>query len=118
MADVKKPTTADEIALLKEQIAALTAQMQPVTVSKGPTPEEAAIANEPVTLSIPKDKDHMDDVIVMVNGKAYQIQRGKRVEVPRFVAEVLWNSQDQMADAADYMAGLQDDFDDKSSKML
>lgn len=114
--EITKTAQADEIELLKQQIAALQEKVGPV-VANGPTPEEAAYANELVEIRLPKDRDHTDDVCVMVNGKAYLIQRGKKVEVPRFVAEVWWNAQDQEADAADFINGLQDDFDEKSSML-
>lgn len=102
----KKLTQAEEIAILKEKLEALEASDIPKVKRRGPTKEEAEIANELVPITIPKDRDHMDDVVVMVNGKAYQIQRGKSVEVPRFVAEVIWNSWKQEADTADYVKGV------------
>lgn len=114
----KKLTQAEEIAILKEKLEALEASDIPKVKRRGPTKEEAEIANELVPITIPKDRDHMDDVVVMVNGKAYQIQRGKSVEVPRFVAEVIWNSWKQEADTADYVNGLQDEFESKSKEML
>lgn len=118
MAEAKKLTQAEEIAILRAELEELKAQTRPINKRRGQTPEEEAEANELVPLIIPKDRDHMEDVVILVNGKAYQIQRGERVEVPRFVAEVLWNSQKQEAMAADYLAGLQDDFDNKSKEML
>lgn len=119
----KKLTQAEEIAILREKLEALEAEKleasdRPRVKRRGPTKEEAEIANELVPITIPKDRDHMDDVVVMVNGKAYQIQRGKSVEVPRFVAEVIWNSWKQEADTADYVNGLQDEFESKSKEML
>ena len=119
----KKLTQAEEIAILREKLEALEAEKleasdRPRVKRRGPTKEEAAIANELVPITIPKDRHHMDDVVVMVNGKAYQIQRGKSVEVPRFVAEVIWNSWKQEADTADYVNGLQDEFESKSKEML
>lgn len=114
--EIVKNTQADEIELLKQQLAALQEKVAPV-VSNGPTPEEARYANELVEIKLSKDRDHMDDVCVMVNGKAYLIQRGKTVKVPRFVAEVWWNAQDQEADAADFINDLQDDFYEKSSML-
>lgn len=40
-------------------------------------------------------KQYKDDLYVAVNGKNYQIQRGVEVEVPRYVAEVIANSDKQ-----------------------
>lgn len=41
-----------------------------------------------------------EDINVIINGKAWQIQRGKEVEIPESVYEVIKNSQD-MQDEAD-----------------
>lgn len=51
---------------------------------------------EKVTINLFMDNDkYKDDVIVAVNGKAWQIQRGIDVQVPRYVKEVLDNSVKQ-----------------------
>lgn len=52
-----------------------------------------------VTVRLPKDKNE-PTVFVGLNGKGYTIQRGKDVEVPAGVAEILRNSMeaDDMAD--------------------
>lgn len=58
------------------------------------TPKE----EERVTIKLFKDsKEYKDDLTVVVNGKAYQIQRGVEVSVPKSVAEVIEHSavQDQ-----------------------
>lgn len=48
-----------------------------------------------------------NEVFVGVNGYRYQIQRGVEVEVPRFVAEVLANSEKQKMQADRTMRELQ-----------
>lgn len=53
---------------------------------------------ERVKIKLFKDsKEYKDDLTVVVNGKAYQIQRGVEVSVPKSVAEVIEHSavQDQ-----------------------
>ena len=55
---------------------------------------------EMVSIKLFKDNgNYKDDVFVSVNGRNYQIQRGKTVQGPRCVAEVLEHSerQDQAA---------------------
>ena len=42
-----------------------------------------------VKVRIPKTKENQDDVFVSVNNRTWLIQRGKEVEVPECVAEVL-----------------------------
>lgn len=42
-----------------------------------------------VRIRLPKTKEMSDDVRVWVNRRSWQIQRGKEVEVPECVAEVL-----------------------------
>ena len=61
-----------------------------------------------VTVILPLDSNTEDDeVFVSVNGYRYQIQRGVEVEVPRFVAEVLKNSDKQKLEARKRMNELQ-----------
>lgn len=57
-------------------------------------------SKELVEIELFCDNDkYKGDVSVAVNGKVWLIQRGKKVQVPRYVAEVLQNSsiQDKMA---------------------
>lgn len=52
-----------------------------------------------VTLRLPKTKELQDDVFVSVNNRSWLIARGRKVEVPQSVAEVLRHSE-EMAEAA------------------
>jgi hypothetical protein len=64
-----------------------------------------AYYNEPVTLELFKDNDkYKDDVFVCVNGKRWQIQRGVRVTVPRYVAEEVRHHRDQRGEAEKIIA--------------
>lgn len=53
------------------------------------------------------NRSYNDDVIVGVNGRMFQIQRGVDVEVPECVAEVLRNSEKQDQHAITLMGDLQ-----------
>lgn len=63
------------------------------------TVEKEIDPNEKVLVNLRLDEKHMDDVFVSVNGTTFQIQRGKDVEVPYYVALVLKQSEkmDQIA---------------------
>lgn len=51
-----------------------------------------------------KDNDkYKDDIVVGVNGKMYTIQRGKPVDIPREVFNVIRRSMAQDAATAEYM---------------
>lgn len=64
-----------------------------------------AYYNEPVTVNLFKDDGkYKDDVFVAVNGKRYQIQRGKDITVPRYVAEVIKNAKDQRGAASAFIS--------------
>ncbi|MFW5651964.1 MAG: hypothetical protein ACOCNC_11420 [Acetivibrio ethanolgignens] len=72
-------------------------------------------AHEMVTIRLFKDNGkYKDDVFVGVNDKRYQIKRGIEVEVPRFVAEVLENSQKQDDETMEYISKLEADYEKKS----
>lgn len=47
-----------------------------------------------VKIRIPKTRENQDDVFVSVNDRTWQIQRGKEVDVPECVAEVLLHQQE------------------------
>lgn len=57
-----------------------------------------------VKIKLPLTRNEKDDVYVCVNGKSYQIKRGETVEVPDFVAEVLQNKEDMLAEAMEFEA--------------
>lgn len=61
-----------------------------------------------VKVKIPKTETEREDVFVCVNGCSYLIQRGKEVEVPKFVAEVLKNSEEQREAAYELMEKMED----------
>lgn len=60
---------------------------------------------------------YKDDVVVGLNGRLYQIQRGIDVEVPAGVAEILNNSIKQDTDTANYLAGLEKTFESRTKEM-
>ena len=61
-----------------------------------------------VTITIPADPNgEDDDIFVSVNGYRYLIRRGEAVEVPRFVAEALKNSDRQKLEANRHMKKIQ-----------
>lgn len=72
-------------------------------VKVGETTEEVKVEAKPeenpderVNIYLMRDSDkYKGDVFVQVNGVGYIIQRGKNVKVPKAVAEVLQNSQEQ-----------------------
>lgn len=71
------------------------------------TMEEAK--KDKVKIRLPMDtRGEDDEVFVSVNGYRYQIKRGEEVEVPRFVAEVLANSEKQKLETYKYLKGLQE----------
>lgn len=77
------------------------------------TPEiEDKKANEPVkktseemvTFRLFKDNDkYKAPIFVGVNGTGYLVERGKEVTMPKFVYEVLKNSEEQLQEAARVM---------------
>lgn len=72
-------------------------------VSETIFPEE----EERVTIKLFKDnKDYKDDLTVVVNGKAYRIQRGVSVNVPKSVAEVIEHSATQDEKTAQLIESL------------
>jgi len=68
------------------------------------TVEGGATADHLVKVKLFRDNaKYKDDVFVAVNGKGWLIQRGVEVEVPDCVAEVLQQSMEQDARAAELM---------------
>lgn len=58
-----------------------------------------------VTIHLFKDKDkYKHDMKVVLNGRAYRIQRGVDVQVPKAVAEIIKQSLEQDGKTADLIA--------------
>ncbi len=81
--------------------------------------ETAEAAADPMEEMVPvmlfKDGEtYKDDVFVAVNGRSFQIQRGKTVMVPRYVKEVLDNSQRQERATADLLEQLEQEYENKT----
>ncbi len=60
--------------------------------------------------------NYKDDVLVGVNGKTWQIQRGVPVTVPRYVAEVIRNSEMQDRASAMKQKALESAFERDAKK--
>lgn len=74
--------------------------------------------DELVEIRLFKDGEkYRDDVIVAVNGKVWQIQRGVKVKVPKYVAEVLENSEMQDAKTADMIDKYTKNFEERKSAL-
>lgn len=57
-----------------------------------------------VNIFLMRDSDkYKGDVFVQVNGRSYIVKRGRNVQVPKEVAEVLQNSQEQDTKAAEFI---------------
>lgn len=73
---------------------------------------------EKVIVRLFKDNDkYADDLFVGVNGKAYLLQRGVDVEVPKSVAEVLKNSEKQDLKTSAMIKNLEDVFAKKTEEL-
>lgn len=55
-------------------------------------------------IKIPLTRTEKDDVYVCVNGESFLIKRGKTVEVPDYVAEVLEHKEEMLAEAMEFEA--------------
>lgn len=72
----------------------------------------AAPKQNMVTIELFKDKDkYKHDMKVAVNGRVWRIQRGVKVEVPDFVAEVIYASLAQDGKTADMISREQQNYD-------
>lgn len=80
--------------------------------------EQKKHLNDPVTIQLFKDGNkYKDDVFVSVNDKTWLIQRGVPVTVPKIVAEVLQQSQEQDFKAAAYAEQQQREFREASIRL-
>lgn len=74
--------------------------------------------NEKVTIKLFRDNGkYKDDLTVTVNGVTYQIQRGVTVKVPRFIADVIAQSERQDTHTANMIEKLVTNFEDKTKAL-
>jgi len=89
---------------------------------KATEPEEAPFSiaeylNERVPfIAILDDDKYKDDIVVTVNGKAYQIQRGENVMIPRFVHNAILDAERQKRSAALTQRRYEETFRAESNK--
>lgn len=86
--------------------------------SETPVDIEKYMAEE-VEIELFYDGDkYKDDVLVGVNGKHWLIKRGEKVKVPRFVAEVIANSEKQDKHSAMQQRMMSNSFEREAKKIL
>ena len=73
------------------------------------TKTENVAKEKTVKIRLPLTRDMKDDVFVSVNARTWQIQRGKEIEVPECVAEVLRNQEIQLEQAMMYHDSVKHD---------
>lgn len=61
-------------------------------------------APKKVKIKIPLTREEKEPVYVCLNGKSYLIKRGKEVEVPAGVAEILQHKEEQLEESMEFEA--------------
>jgi hypothetical protein len=83
------------------------------------TDDVNAYLNERVPFRAFKDNDkYKDDLIVIVNGKTWQIQRGVTVMIPRYVYLTILQAERQKVEAARYSQMLEDQYKSRESGLM
>lgn len=107
---------AEEKAAAKAQEILDAAEEKAVALMEKAAPQEEDIAppddaylNELVEIELFRDeKDYKDDLFVAINDRAFLIQRGKPVKVPRYVAQHIEASRKQDIKTAKLIADTQE----------
>lgn len=74
--------------------------------------------NDKVEITLFKDTGkYSEDVTVTINGVTYQIQRGVPVEVPRYVADIIRQSEKQDLHTANMIQKLTSEYEKKAKNM-
>jgi len=74
--------------------------------------------NERIPFRAFKDNEkYKDDLIVIVNGKTWQIQRGVTVMIPRYVYLAIAQAERQKAEAARHSQMLEDQYKSRESSL-
>ena len=94
---------------------AIDAAKAELEAQKDTTP--APDPEEKVPVRLFKDNGrYKDDVMVAVNGRAFQIKRGETVMVPRYVAEVLERSMAQDQETANLISSQSSEYEREAAK--
>lgn len=128
VADENVSVNPKKIEMTEEEIEEMIRKAKEEAVTDMKKAQEKAIletekvqkkaTDDRVTIELFKDNDkYRDDLVVGVNGKYYQIQRGIPVTVPRAVAEVIANSRAQDSAAADYSKAKEQEYIQRSSEL-
>lgn len=122
----KRPATEAEVAKIIEDAKAeaeriLAEAREQAKASAKPQqtkrPDDDYL-EEIVDLKLFKDNGkYKDDVFVSVNGKKYQIQRGKTVQVPRYIALCVEDSLRQSGYAAELSESFQEEYQERRKEL-
>ena len=116
MSKPKANTTPEVEEVVAEAKAEATPEVEEVV---DPIAAHEAFMREEVEIELFYDGDkYKDDVIVGVNGKTWQIQRGVKVTVPRYVAKVIQNSLEQDKASAARQRELQTAFERDTKRLV
>ena len=111
----QKKLIAEEVEKAKHKSGQLNEDKVPEKFESDQEKKEREYYEELVEVELFFDGvKYKDDVIVNINGKAWQIQRGVPVKVPRFVKEVLDSSAKQDAATRRMVQKLTADFVEKT----
>lgn len=120
----QKEQPAHVAAMMKEFMAAQKKEEEIAESKKQAIFEKNLFAvmekekQDTVTVTLPIDINGEDsEVFVGVNGYNYLIKRGEPVEVPKFVAEVLANSEKQMVSAIRTMNSMEQAAEEKMGRI-
>lgn len=81
--------------------------------------EKKAYMEEPVEIELFYDgSKYKDDVHIQINDQDWLIVRGERVTVPRKVAELIKNNEEQRAEALRNQRGLTSKFSNEANKFI
>lgn len=84
--------------------------------TKKTTEQEFLLELVPYTAFKDDDK-YKDDIFVAVNGRRFQIKRGEQVMIPRYVYNVLMQSQEQDKATYKYMEQKASEYSRESKKI-
>ena len=114
--DELKKLIAEEVEKAKPKSGQVNEDKTPEKIESDQEKKEREYYEELVEVELFFDGDkYKDDVIVYINGKAWQLQRGVPVKVPRFVKEVLDSSAKQDVATRRMVQKLTTDFTEKTS---